>query len=259
MLITILRAWIRVDARDKVKELYLNELSRLKIYKEALVFLQTEMSQDPLNLKWRVYKLNFMNLSWALLDKRHQRINQSLKQYMTQCGESGGKDALAYFDLAMAYLVFTSDRPSSEILSRAQQALKKAIRLDSTLLDLHEYMLYCFDYEGKLEKIRSEWVVSKKKVYLEKTISVNPTADRLLMKLGLLCLTQGNDHEAGRKFLMKAITVNPELFEINFHLGNFFFKESIFKSSYHHDLKFIENAIPLVEWLVVKDNMQRIL
>ncbi|PCJ19319.1 MAG: hypothetical protein COB02_07990 [Candidatus Cloacimonadota bacterium] len=258
-LIAILREWIKVDTREKTKDLYLHELLRLKLYKEGLLFLQDEIKENPSDLKWRVYKFNFMSMSWALLDKKHLRINQCLNQYMDKCAKSGGKDALAYFDLGMAYLIFTTSRPSAEILSRAQEALKKSIRLDSTLIDLHEYMLYCFDYEGKLEKIRPEWVSSKKKTYLEKVISMNPIADKLLMKLGLLCLNQSNDHESGRRYLQKAITINPELKEIDFYLANHFFKEELFKSSYHHYLKFIENAIPLVEWEQVKNNMQRII
>lgn len=258
-LLTILREWVKVDSSDKTKELYLQELSRLKHFKEALMFLNSEIKDNPQSLKWRVYKLSFAYTSWAHLDNKNIRINQSIKQLMTNCAQSGGKDALAYFDLAIANLIFTSDRPNHETLSRAQQALKKAIRLDSTLLDLHEYMLLCFDYEGKLEKIRPEWISSKKKVYLEKHISMNPTADRLLMKLGVLYLNQNEDHENGRKFLMKSITLNPELSEIDYHLGNYFFEKSIMKSSYHHYLKFIEQAIPYSQWLQVKDNMQRIL
>ncbi|MCO4783437.1 MAG: tetratricopeptide repeat protein [Candidatus Cloacimonetes bacterium] len=258
-LISILREWIKVDAREKTKELYLQELSRLKLYKEALIFLQEEVKANPENLKWRVYKLNFAYTSWAHLDNKHIRINQSIKQLMSNCAQTGGKDSLAYFDLSMAYLIFTADRPSAEFLSRAQQALKKAIRLDSTLIEFHEYMLLCFDYEGKLEKIRPEWVNSKKKVYLEKHISLSPIADRLLMKLGILLLNQNEDHDNGRKYLMKSITLNPDLTEIDYYLGNYFFKESMMKPSYHHYLKFIEQAIPYVQWSQVKENMQRIL
>jgi tetratricopeptide (TPR) repeat protein len=151
----------------------------------------------------------------------------------------------------------TWKHPEEEHSFKAFQAMKKALKLSGELEQIQLFMLQCFDYQAKLGASEKRLAYGKKKIFLEKAISVRPDNPNLLMELGALCVQFDEDREYGYRYLMRAITLDPDLFESNYHLGEYYFGKGDFRQAYHYYLKMVEQPVFPSLWIQILDRMQK--
>ena len=256
-LLDLLRNWVKIDGREKVRKLYLEELYRRQAFKEGLAALRIFLRDEPNSLSLRVYSQRFAASFWKKNGAKSEDKATHLKALQLICSDNS-QDYLAYFDLGMALLYFSDEQVEEATYHRITQAMKKAQKLRGDDPDLELMMLKVFDFAGRLNRQEERLVYSKKRIFLEKVMAKFPDNESLIYEFGRLCLTHAQDRDLGCKYLFKAVTMSPEIVDSNMDLGHYFFDKKDLTRAYHYYLKVIEQPVTVEVWEEILERMQQI-
>lgn len=257
-LMDLLRDWVRIDGREKIRKLYLEELIRRKAWKEGLDAVKDFFQDQADSLVLREYSQRFARALWVENGKKSEEKTRHLKALQQVCAENP-KDYLAYFDLGLALLYFSDEDADESTYHRVTQAMKKAQKLKGDDPVLETMMLKVVDFAGKLNRQEERLVYSKKRIFLEKAMTKFPEDENLIYEFGKLCLHHEQDRDLGCKYLFKAVTMSPDIVESNMYLGHYFFEKQDLRRAYHYYLKVIEQPVTVRVWGQILDRMQQIL
>ena len=256
-LIDLLRNWVKIDGRDKVRKLYLEELYRRQEWKEGLAAVRSFLKDHVDSLTLREYGQRFSSSNWKSNGAKPEEKTAHLKALQLLCSDNP-QDYLAYFDLGMALLHFSEEQVDESTYHRITQAMKKSQKLRGDDPQLEVMMLKVFDYAGRLNRQEERLVYSKKRIFLEKVMARFPDNENLIYEFGKLCLNHDQDRDLGCKYLFKAVTMSPEIVESNLDLGNYFFEKQDLRRAYHYYLKVIEQPVTVEVWEKILERMQQI-
>jgi tetratricopeptide (TPR) repeat protein len=257
-LMDLLREWVRIDGREKIRNLYLDELIRRQEWREGQEAIKEFFQDNRESLLLRQYSQRFSHASWTENGLNPEERTRHLKALQQICAENP-QDYLAYFDLGLGLFYFMDEEPDESSYYRITQAMKKAQKLRGEDPELEAMMLKVVDFAGRINRQEERLAYSKKRIFLEKALAKFPEDENLIFEFGKLCLKHEQDQDLGCKYLFKAVTMSPELVETNMYLGHYFFERQDLRRAYHYYLKVIERPVTMKVWGEILEQMQRIL
>jgi len=257
-LVDLLGTWVRVDGRDSVRSLYLEELYRRGDFRQGLEFVEDLLQSEDHPLEFRFKRQHFAFAFWQARGGDLRERTQHLKALQLACSNDP-TDPLVYFDLGIGLYFYMGEEPDEQSYYRISQAMKKALKLSHDQISIQIYMLKVMEYAGRLNRQEKKLTYGKKRIFLEKALAKKPDNEFLILEMGRLCLSYEQDLDLGSRCLLKALTMAPELNESNLHLGSYYFDQQDFKKAYHYYLKVIERPTTMRVWTEVVERMQRMI
>lgn len=256
-LIGILRDWVRHDQSFNSKELYLQELLRCGYldegYQTSLDYIRdlpTELTIRDLSLKLEVAR-------WKRAGANTDEALQILKSYQYEC-QNHSDDPYVTLDMALALYNFGVVIKSQEMFAKCSKAFQRALRQSENHPDFIIQALKVPLFAAVMNSRERAHVYSKQRTLLEQGLSEYPNNELLCLKLGQVCIECEQDTHEGQKYLLKAITMRPDLEEANLYLGKYWYAQNDLRKAYHYLLKFIENPVSVDRFHNVVELLQRI-
>jgi tetratricopeptide (TPR) repeat protein len=257
-LLGLLKTWVRLDGRESVRSLYLEELYRRGDYSDGVQFIEDLLQSGDQPLNFRFMAQRFAFAFWKSRGGDAKERTQHLKTLQLACSNDP-TDHLVYFDLGIGLYFFMGEEPDEQSYYRISQAMKKALKLSQDRVSIQIYMLKVMEYAGRLNRQEKKLTYGKKRIFLEKALAKRPDNEFLILEMGRLCLSYEQDLDLGARCLLKALAMAPELNESNLYLGNYYFEQHEFKKAYHYYLKVIERPTTMRVWSEVVERMQRMI
>ncbi|MEE2924097.1 MAG: tetratricopeptide repeat protein [bacterium] len=256
-LLGILRDWVRHDQSLRSRELYLRELIRCGYLDEGYQTSLDYIRDSPDALELRDLSLQLEVARWKRAGGNHDEALQILKSYQYEC-QNHSDDALVTLDMALALYHFGVAMQSQEMYSKCSKAFQRALRQSENHPNFIIQALKVPLFAASMNPREITHVYSKQRTLLEKGLSENSNHESLSYYLGKICVECEQDIHDGYKYLLKSITMNPQLEEANLSLGQYWYQQGDMRKAYHYFLKCIENPVSVENFHKVVELLQRI-
>lgn len=256
-LVGILRDWVRHDQSLNCRELYLYELMRCGYLDEGYQTSLDYIRELPQELSLRDLSIQLEVAKWKRSGGNADEVLQILKTYQYEC-QNHSDDPYVTMDMALALYNFGIVLQSQEMYAKCSKAFQRALKQSENHPDFIVQAMKVPVFAAAMSSREKVHVYSKQRTLLEQGLSEHANHELLCLKLGQICIENEQDIHEGYRYLVKAITMQPELEEANLHLGHYWYLQNDLRKAYHYFLKCIESPVRVDKFHEVVDLLQRI-